>query len=101
MPNETELDDLIAGYGPKTSTFLRLLKETGMRSGEAQQLGWDHIDFETGTVRVTPEKRSNPRIFRISNELLNILAAVKRNNRVRDPNRIFEKNLKSVRRARA
>jgi len=35
IPLEKEIDDLIAGCGPKTATFLQLLKETGMRAGEA------------------------------------------------------------------
>jgi len=35
IPTERELDDLIAGGGKKTSTFLQLLKETAMRVGEA------------------------------------------------------------------
>jgi integrase len=34
IPTETELDQLIASCSKKISTFLQLLKETGMRSGE-------------------------------------------------------------------
>jgi integrase len=37
---EEELDSLIAGSQKKLSTFLQLLKETGMRSGEATRLKW-------------------------------------------------------------
>jgi hypothetical protein len=37
VPHESELDTLIAGCNKKTSTFLKLLKETAMRSGEAWQ----------------------------------------------------------------
>ena len=33
IPTEAEIDSLIAGTGPRTSTFLQLLKETGARSG--------------------------------------------------------------------
>jgi integrase len=33
IPTEQEIDQLIAGCGPKTAAFLQLLKETGMRAG--------------------------------------------------------------------
>ncbi len=36
IPTEKELDQLIAGFGPKYSAFLQLLKETGFRSIEAR-----------------------------------------------------------------
>jgi len=35
IPTETEIDHLIAGCGRKTATLLQLLKETGIRIGEA------------------------------------------------------------------
>jgi integrase len=73
IPAEKELDDLIAGTTAKTSTFLQLLKETGMRAGEAYQLKWTDLDFANNTVRITPEKHSNPRIFRLSNRLIAML----------------------------
>ena len=76
IPTESELDQLIAGCGFKTGTFLLLLKETGMRAGEAINLTWDDIDFVAKTVRVTPEKGSEPRIFKISNTLIERLKAL-------------------------
>ena len=97
IPTEQELDALIAGCGPKTATFLQLLKETAMRAGEAHKLRWTDIDFQNGTVRVTPEKGSNPRIFKLSAKLLNMLASLKANNRVQDPDRIFAKDLRTIR----
>ena len=45
IPKEEEIDALIAGCGPKTSTFLQLLKETGARAGEAHSLKWTYIDL--------------------------------------------------------
>ena len=42
---ETELDQLIAGCSKKLSVFLQLLKETGVRSGEATRLEWKDFDF--------------------------------------------------------
>ncbi len=38
IPTEKEIDDLIAGCGPKTATVLQTLKETGMRIGECSRL---------------------------------------------------------------
>ena len=73
IPTEKEIDDLIAGCGKKTSTYLQLLKETGMRSGEADILKWINFDFERGTVRITPEKNSKPRILKISNKGVGML----------------------------
>ena len=69
-----EIDQLIAGCGEKTATFLQTLKETGMRAGEAWNLKWTDIDFVNTTVRVTPEKRSNPRMFKVSTKLLAMLS---------------------------
>jgi integrase len=61
IPKEEEIDALIAGCGKKTSTFLQLLKETTMRSGEAKRLIWTDLDFERNLVTLNdPEKRSNP-----------------------------------------
>jgi len=79
IPLEEELDSLIAGCGKKTATFLQLLKETAMRSGEAKRLLWTDIDFERRTIRLNqPEKGSNPRIWRISPRLTAMLNALPR-----------------------
>ena len=41
IPRESELDQLISGVvNQKLSTYLQLLKETGVRAGEAWQLRW-------------------------------------------------------------
>jgi integrase len=95
IPTEAELDALVAGTGPKTSTFLLLLKETGARSGEAHALLWTDIDFETCTVRITPEKGSNPRVFKLSNRLITMLLSLKAKN---ESNRVFCKELRTQRR---
>lgn len=78
IPTEQELDALIAGCGPKMACFLQLLKETGMRAGEAWNLKWTDLDFEAGAVRVTPEKGSAPRLLRISAKCLSMLQALPR-----------------------
>ena len=86
IPTESELDQLIAGCGFKTGTFLLLLKETGMRAGEAINLTWDDVDFVAKTVKVTPEKGSEPRIFKVSNTLIERLKALPK-----DSDKVFGK----------
>ncbi|MGQ9545490.1 MAG: tyrosine-type recombinase/integrase, partial [Candidatus Bathycorpusculaceae bacterium] len=76
IPTENEIDQLIAGCGRKTATLLQLLKETGMRIGEAWKLHWTEIDFVSNAIRVTPEKGSNPRVFKVSNKLMSMLKAL-------------------------
>ncbi|MCW3983197.1 MAG: site-specific integrase [Candidatus Bathyarchaeota archaeon] len=73
IPTENELDQLIAAVTTKIATFLLLLKETGIRSGEAWTLKWTDLDTATGTIRITPEKGSNPRICKLSQKLLAML----------------------------
>lgn len=80
IPLEEELDQLIAGCSPQMSIFLQLLKETGMRRGEALNLKWTDIDLRTGTVRVTPLKGGNPRLFKISSALVTRLNYLRRRN---------------------
>ena len=74
IPTEEEIDQLIAGCSHQIATFLQLLKETGARCGEAFNLKWTDIDTVNNTIRITPEKSSNPRIFKISNKLASMLA---------------------------
>jgi integrase len=57
--------------------MLQILKETGMRLGEASQLEWTDIDFERRIVRINhPEKGSNARILLISEKLANMINAL-------------------------
>ena len=74
IPLETELDQLIAGCGKKTATFLQTLKETGSRCGEATKLKWTDLNTENNTLAINdPEKHSNSRTIRISSKLLAML----------------------------
>ncbi len=66
IPTEEEVNLLIGGMGKKSAAFLQLLKETGMRPGEAWALRWKDLDQESRTVTVTPEKNSNPRRLKIT-----------------------------------
>lgn len=74
IPLETEIDALIAGCGKKTSTMLQLLKETGMRIGKAERIKWIDMNTENNTIILNePEKHGNPRIFKVSPKLINML----------------------------
>ncbi|MCS7114261.1 MAG: tyrosine-type recombinase/integrase [Candidatus Bathyarchaeota archaeon] len=79
IPLEAEIDQLIAACSRKISAFLQLLKETGIRSGEAWQLKWADLDLANNTLRVTPEKGSEPRIFKISTKLAAMLNSLPKN----------------------
>ena len=80
IPTEQELDSLIVGSGKKTSTFLQLLKETAMRSGEAKKLKWVDIDFDRRIITLNdPEKGSKPRIWKVSDKLMGMLKNLPRN----------------------
>jgi integrase len=78
VPQEKEVDQLISASGKKTATFLQLLKETGIRPGEAWALRWKDFDFERGSVTITPEKGSNARQLKISSRLIAMLNALPR-----------------------
>jgi integrase len=82
IPIEAELDGLIAGAGKKLSAYLQLLKETGMRSGEADQLKWTDLDFERNTVKITPEKNSYPRILPLSSKCVAMLKTLKKTDNI-------------------
>ncbi|MCW4015915.1 MAG: site-specific integrase [Candidatus Bathyarchaeota archaeon] len=73
IPTENEIDQLISGCSKQLSTFLQVLKETAARRGEAFTLTWDDIDIVQKAIRITPEKGSCPRIFKISDKLLTML----------------------------
>lgn len=70
IPLEREIDDLIAYCNQYIAAFSRIAKETGARAGENFNLKWIDVDFERQTIRITAEKGSNPRIFRMSNTLI-------------------------------
>lgn len=79
IPIEAEIDALIASCGSKTATFLQTLKETSMRAGEAFSLEWADIDMERRLINLKrPEKGSNPRIFKVSKKLIDMLNALQR-----------------------
>jgi integrase len=83
IPIEKDIDDLIAGSSKQMATFLQLVKETGARRGEAFNLKWTDIDLTTATIRITPEKGSNPRAFAITPKLVKMLSVMPEKNQKR------------------
>ena len=77
IPTEQELDALIAGSHKKNAAFAQLLKETAMRSGEAKRLEWTDMDTEKRIITLNePEKGSNPRMWKVSTQLIEMLNAL-------------------------
>lgn len=80
IPTEQEIDCLIAAAPRKLSAFLLLIKETAMRRGEAQRIKWTDIDSERNIITLNePEKRSNPRMWKVSPQLIAQLNALPKN----------------------
>jgi len=80
IPLEKEIDALIAGCGRKTAKLLQLLKETGMRIGEALNLRWIDVDIERNTINCRSEKHGNPRMFKVSTKLIAMLNQLPKKN---------------------
>ena len=79
IPLEKELDQLTGGARKKMATFLQLLKETGMRSGEAWRLKWIDVDIERRIITLNkPEKNGVPRTFKVSPTLTAMLNTLRK-----------------------
>ena len=89
IPQESEIDQLIGGLGPKLSVFTRLVKETGARPCEIFQLKWMDVDNVASTINITPEKGSRPRKPRISSNTLAGIMALRCNLKVCPRNGVF------------
>jgi integrase len=77
IPMESELDQLIAGCGKKTATFLQVLKDTGARSSEACKLKWTDVNQANNTISINnPEKGSNSRTIRVSDKTIAMINAM-------------------------
>lgn len=65
---------LIADCGKRTTTLLSVIKDSGVRLGEATKLQWTDIDEKAQTIRINdPEKDSNSRTIRVTEKTLAIL----------------------------
>jgi integrase len=76
IPLEVEADQLIASCSRKAAAILQLIKETGMRAGEAWNLKWTDLDPEQRTINIVPEKNSKARQPEISAQLVSMLNAL-------------------------
>jgi len=94
IPTENEVDQLIGGCNKRMATFLQLLKETGVRCGEACQLQWIDLDSVGGSILVTPEKGSNSRKIKISGKLNAMLNELPRSSKL-----IFNANTDALRKS--
>ncbi len=78
IPHTDEVEALINALGnPLVGTFVHLIKDTGARSGEAWQLQWHHVDFESRIVTLTPEKGSLGRQVKVSQALISKLTKLR------------------------
>ena len=90
IPEEKEIDALIAGCSKQIAAILQTIKETGMRIGEACRLKWTDINIKNRTIAVNePEKNSNPRVYKVSAKLISMLQALPKNSE-----RVFGKSSK-------
>jgi integrase len=80
IPTEQEIDALIARMNTCIAAFLRLLKESAIRPGEAWNLRWVDVDTERSCVTITPEKHSRPRQCKISSQCLAMLYTIPKSN---------------------
>jgi len=79
IPTEEEVDALITDAPLRLACILQLLKETGMRVGEALLLKWSNIDFKRKLIRLEkPLKNGRPRYLKVSDKLLNMINKLKR-----------------------
>ena len=81
IPNENEIDLLIAALGKKQACFCQILKETGARCGEIAELNWLSIDLEQRKVRIKGEKGSNSRVLPLSAKAIDMISKLPRINR--------------------
>lgn len=95
IPQEREIDDVIAGCNEEIVLLIQIGKETGARAGEIFAIKWTDIDFERRTLQIIAEKGSNPRLFKLSNKLFDRLNSLPKPNE-----RIFNhySNLNNLRR---
>ena len=74
LPTSKELDTLIGGANKRLAAFLTLLRQTGMRAGEAFRLEWRDIDAERNMITLNKtEKHGTPRNFTVTPELIAML----------------------------
>lgn len=81
MPLETEIDAIVTSVRTKMATVLRVPKDTGCRPIEAWMLKWIDIDIMNKCVTITPVKYSKPRKLKVTEQTLNMLLSLPKNNK--------------------
>jgi integrase len=77
IPLESEIDQLIAGCGKRTATFLQVLKDTGARAGEVTKLQWTDVNSQNNTISINdPEKGSKSRTVKVSAKTIAMINAM-------------------------
>lgn len=77
IPLESEIDQLIAGCGKRTATFLQVLKDTGARAGEITRLQWTDVNSQNNTISINnPEKGSRSRTVKVSAKTIAMITAM-------------------------
>jgi integrase len=102
IPTEEEIDQLIAGCGKKTATFVQVLKDTAARTAEASKMQWTDIDEKSCTIRINnPVKGSFARIVKVPAKTIAMINNLpKTSNFVFNPNAQTTRNLFDKQRAR-
>jgi len=93
IPLESEIDQLIAGCGKRTATFLQVLKDTGARAGETARLQWTDVNSQNNTIGINdPEKGSRSRTIKVSAKTIAMISAMSK----KYGNYIFNPNWHSI-----
>jgi integrase len=77
IPTEEEINQLIAGCGKRTATFLQVLKDTGARLGEIAKLRWTNVNEKNMTININdPEKGSSSRTVKVTEKTVAMLRSL-------------------------
>jgi len=73
IPQEAQIDCIIAHASKKLATAISMSKDTGLRPIELMRLKLRDVDLEKGAVYPTTAKGGSPRVLKIQNTTLNML----------------------------
>jgi integrase len=80
IPSEELILQIIASLPGKYPAFCMYLMETGVRSIEAWNLKWSHIDFIEKQVHIHPAKNGNGRTLPLPDQLIAMLHNLQKTN---------------------
>ena len=79
LPKEEELNALISAAGKRLSTYLAILKATGMRASEAWMLKFSDVDVENNVITLNDTlKHGTPRQFKVKPEVVAMIQTLPR-----------------------